>query len=135
MIQPDGKIVAAGGSFLEPEAVIVLARYNPNESLDCGFGTNGRVITKAPPEGNNQAFAMLLQPDGKIVVAGVSNDGSKNNFLVIHYRANGNLDQGFGIAGVVTTSFGQPNDWASGVALQPDGKILAAGRSMSAGTS
>jgi uncharacterized delta-60 repeat protein len=68
--QSDGKIVMAGTAF--PGVDIILARLNPNGSLDAGFGTNGKVVTDFG--GREDASAAVVQPDGKIVVAG-SHDG------------------------------------------------------------
>jgi uncharacterized delta-60 repeat protein/uncharacterized repeat protein (TIGR01451 family) len=112
-IQPDGKIVAAGGNSV--------ARYNPNGSLDTGFDGDGKVV----PSGIG-VWDMTLQPgDGRIVIAG--GGGSGGDFAVQRINPDGSQDSGFGTGGVATADFGG-GDSARGVALQPDGKIVAAGR-------
>ena len=131
-IQSDGKIVVAGTSSAARGdvgvAVFALARYLPNGDLDTTFGNpeisglarTGKVTTDFA--GNAQAFAVAIQGD-KIVVAGFS-DG---DFALARYEANGNLDTSFGSGGKVTTDFGGDNDGASALAIQTDGKIVAAG--------
>ncbi|MGW1624481.1 calcium-binding protein, partial [Streptomyces sp. NPDC002172] len=113
-VQPDGKIVAAGSSG----GRAALARYNTNGTLDPGFDGNGLVLT---PGGG--AEDMKLQGDGRIVVAGSGPGG----FNVLRYNTDGGLDSGFGNGGRVATSFGG-SDAAHGVALQSDGRIVAAGQ-------
>ncbi|MFN3603535.1 MAG: delta-60 repeat domain-containing protein [Leptonema sp. (in: bacteria)] len=76
------------------------------------------------------ARAIAIQPDGKILVAGVSNVSGSNDFAVVRYNSYGSLDGSFGSGGKVTTDFGSSdNDQAYAIALQSDGKILVAGYS------
>ncbi len=116
-IQADGKIVAAGEAAYGAE--FGLARYNPDGTLDVTFGDGGRVTTDIPPSG---AYAMAIQPDGKIVAA-----GGGRRFALVRYRPHGTLDPTFGGDGVVTTNFHPEYDVAYAVAIQADGKIVAAG--------
>ncbi|PBC62611.1 calcium-binding protein [Streptomyces sp. Tue6028] len=116
-VQSDGRIVAAGGSG----GRFALARYNGNGSLDTTFGTAGRVLTP----GGGGAQDVVLQSDGRIVVAG--NNGPGGDFAVLRYGTDGSPDSGFGTGGLVTTDLGG-SDQARGVALQSDGKIVAAGQ-------
>jgi uncharacterized delta-60 repeat protein/uncharacterized repeat protein (TIGR01451 family) len=116
-IQPDGKIVAAGGS----SGRFALARYLPNGSLDASFDGDGKVLTG----GGGGASDVVLQGDGRIVVAG--SNGPGGDFAVLRYNPDGSQDTGFGTGGVATVDFGGA-DAAYGVALQPDGKIVAAGQ-------
>ncbi|MFI1508742.1 calcium-binding protein [Streptomyces sp. NPDC020597] len=115
-LQPDGKIVAVGGSG----ARFALARYLPNGALDTGFDGNGRVITP----GGGAADVRLQPGDGRIVVAG--SNGTGGDLAVLRYNPDGSQDTGFGTGGLATADFGG-NDAARGVALQTDGKIVAAG--------
>lgn len=115
-VQPDGKIVAAGGS----SGRFALVRYNTDGPLDTGFDGNGRVLT---PGG--EAADVALQPnDGRIVVAG--SNGPGGDVAVLRYNPDGTQDTGFGTGGVAAADFGG-GDAAQGVALQADGKIVAAG--------
>jgi uncharacterized delta-60 repeat protein len=116
-IQADGKIVAAGGAGAE----FALARYDTDGTLDTTFGTNGKVTTGF----TDGAFAnaVAIQSDGKIVAAG----GAGAEFALARYDTDGSLDPTFGTGGTVTTSLTSGNDQANGVAIQADGKIVAAG--------
>lgn len=130
VIQPDGKIVVAGDVFRDTtRRDIVLIRYNLNGSLDASFGDSGKVITTISNR-DDLANAVAVQPDGKIIVVGTADsDGfTGGNFLVVRYQPNGSLDSDFGAGGVVIIN--QANtEVFNAVALQPDGKIVAAGRS------
>ena len=123
-LQPDGKLVVVG----DADASFALARYNPNGSLDESFGAGGKVITTFG--GSDQAAAVILQPDGKIVVAGQTDTGLSIDFALVRYMPDGSLDGAFGSGGRVTTNFiGNSDDLGSAVALQPDGKIVVGGSS------
>jgi uncharacterized delta-60 repeat protein len=137
-LQPDGKIIAAGTVFVdfipgEPsDTDFALARYNPNGSLDTTFGNGGTVMTDF--FGNeDDAFSVLIQPDGKIVAVGSANNpASYYDFAAVRYLSNGTIDTTFGGAGKVSTDFGDQNfDRARSAALQPDGRIVAAGFAIS----
>ena len=119
-VQPDGKIIWVG-SQSNPNFTFggtfefAVARFNPDGTLDSGFGSGGRVSTEffAPPLQGAQEFAaaVLVQPDGKILVAGSARQG-QNRFAPIQgaiarYNANGGLDSSFGTGGkVVSASHG-----------------------------
>jgi len=131
-VQPDGRIVAAGGAGGD----IALARYDANGSLDPTFGKGGMVLTDLPSS-REAALALLLQPDGKLVVSGsIFQRGSYGDFLIARYTASGALDQSFGNGGTVSTDI-QPDflDLGYGVALAPRGKIVVAGWGLPEGAS
>ncbi|MDQ6766152.1 MAG: dockerin type I domain-containing protein [Verrucomicrobiota bacterium] len=135
--QADGKIIAAGNTAIprppgeQRNSDIALARYNQDGSLDPSFGTNGIVISDFGPVPNyfaDDATALLIQPDGKIVIAGDSDGGGYYDFLVARYNTNGTLDATFGNGGFTKTDVGNGfEDGASDAVLQPDGKIICAG--------
>jgi uncharacterized delta-60 repeat protein len=127
-LQPDGKLVAAGIGQNGSNFDFALARYNPNGSLDTSFNGTGKVTTAIGPS-TDDAIDLALQPDGKLVAAGYSDNGSEHDFALARYNANGTLDPGFGSGGKVTTAIGSGTDEAYGLALQPDGKLVAAGQS------
>jgi uncharacterized delta-60 repeat protein len=97
---------------------------DPNGTLDATFGAGGRVTTDFAGD-DDQAFAVVLQPDGKIVAAGVAKTSRSADFALARYNANGTLDTTFGTGGRVTTDFAGDDDQAFAVVLQPDGKIVA----------
>lgn len=127
VIQPDGYIVAAGYANNGANNDFAVARYNPDGSLDPTFGTGGVAITDVAG-GDDQANAAAIQSDGKIVLAGNANTGLNSDFAVVRYNADGSLDTTFGTGGKVTTAVGTGSDAAFAVAIQPDGRIVAAGR-------
>ncbi len=131
-IQPDDKIVVAGSSNNGTNNDFALARYNADGSLDTSFDSDGKVTTAIGSAGD-AAYAVTLQSDGKIVVAGESNNPSNNvdnlRFALARYNADGTLDTDFGTGGKVTTDLGSTVDRISAIALQPDGKIVVAGES------
>lgn len=116
LLQPDGKIVLVGSYNYD----ILLVRYNADGSLDSRFGVNGRVTYSTPPSIDG-GLDSVLQPDGKIVVAGYADRGSE----IVRFNANGLIDPSFAANGIFKTesSFFVGNS----VALQPDGKIVAFG--------
>jgi uncharacterized delta-60 repeat protein len=123
-IQADGRIVATGG-----EGRFVLARYNLDGTLDGTFGLGGLVVTQFPAGIYDAAKSLALQADGKIVVAGDSESdlGASFNVGLARYNSDGSLDKSFSIDGFVTTHTGLASSPTHGVAIQPDGKIVAAG--------
>lgn len=134
-IQPDGKIVVVGQSCGGP-CVFALARYNADGSLDPSFGNGGVVKTAVSPYGAG-ATAVALQLDGKIVTAGWAafvGTSRGSSFALARYLPDGSLDPSFGSGGIAKTAFidvstcDECGDTASAVALQPDGKIVAAGQ-------
>ena len=125
-LQPDGKILLAGQSHNGIDYDFALARYNNDGSLDTGFGTGGKVSTSLGM-GNDLAYNVAVQTDGKIVVSGDSNNGIDDDFAVVRYHSDGTLDASFGTGGQVTTAVGAGTDKARAFALQPDGQILLAG--------
>ena len=130
-LQPDGKIIAAGNVFSVANGHVdfALARYLPDGVLDTTFGGDGRVITDFG--GASAASAVTLQPDHKIVAAGLA----FASFGLARYLPNGTLDTDFSDDGLVTTSLGAADDFsfAEGLVLQPDGRLVAAGSSTRTG--
>jgi uncharacterized delta-60 repeat protein len=142
VIQPDGKIVAAGDTYLGSNDDFALARYNADGSLDAaGFNASavnspaGTIRTNFPAGLDDAAFALALQTDGKIVAAGGSFNGTNDDFALARYNPNGSLDAaGFNasgaLPGTIQTNFaGSRDDAAFALSLQTDGKIAAAGHS------
>lgn len=137
-LQPDGKIVAAGATppvYDWPnnrnKQSFAVARLNDDGSLDGSFGAGGKAVTVIGS--NDLAYAVALQPDGKIVAAGKSLYAGKDRFAVARYNPNGTPDASFGSNGAATALVGDGGNQANAVRVQNDGKILAAGFASSGG--
>ena len=139
-LQPDGKIVAVGS--LEPprpgeetktlKTDFALVRLNPDGSPDAGFGTGGIVGTDFDTTWD-YGKAVALQPDGRILVGGVTSVLAFDNydFALARYLPDGRLDPSFSgdgkLVANMSTSKGIADDWIEAVALAPDGDVIAAG--------
>lgn len=119
-LQADGKIVMVGGTFAD----FVLARFNADGSLDSTFDADGRVTTDMQSGQQEEALAVAIQPDGKIVVAGYSGTARAARFALARYHPDGSLDTEFGAQGKVVSSV---VGIAYAIAIQPDGKLLLVG--------
>jgi uncharacterized delta-60 repeat protein len=125
-IQPDSSIVVAGTVSSGSNNSFGVARYNANGMLDNSFGMNGKVITPGGVS-DDEAYSIVLQPDGKIVIGGYSSNGVNDDFGLVRYLSNGNQDSTFGINGRVITAIGDSDEDVYSVLVQPDGKLVAAG--------
>jgi uncharacterized delta-60 repeat protein len=126
-LQADGKIVAAGVAVVSGMEDFALARYNTNGSLDPTFDGDGKVTTDFAGD-FDQAFGLAIQADGKIVAGGRADVSGTFDFALARYNTDGSLDTGFDGDGKVTTDFVSGSfDQAFGLAIQGDGKIVAAG--------
>jgi len=112
-VQSDGKIVAAGRAG-EGNTDFGVARFTPHGALDPTFGGDGRVVTSVSSK-IDEAFAVTIQADGKIVLAGGA--GGLTRFALVRYEPDGDLDPTFGGDGKVTTNF-SPNADGANAALQ-----------------
>jgi uncharacterized delta-60 repeat protein len=129
-VQRDGRIVVAGASTVEVKPArkrIALVRLNRNGTVDGRFGTR---LTR--PASGGTASAVLVRPDGRIIVAGVAYRDpwghQTTRWLVAGYLANGRLDRSFGDQGFVLANFGTGDDSASSILPQPDGKLVVGGQ-------
>ncbi len=135
ILQPNGKIVAAGGTWTGSDYDFALARYNPDGSLDTNadadpassFDLDGKAITPNAV-GLDTARAIAMQEDGKLVASGYTYIGSGNaDFAVARFNPDGSLDGSFDTDGATAIDLGTTNDQATGLAVQEDGKIVAGG--------
>lgn len=123
LLKPDGRILITGDFNFS----FVTICYNSNGTLDTSFGSGGKATTSFTP---NTAYSnsIALQLDGKILLAGnVFISGSFDNFALARLLPNGAIDGTFGIGGNVTTLFSSYDDHLFALAIQSDGKIVAAG--------
>ncbi len=130
LLQPDGKLILGGFTAatiggISPQDLVLL-RLNTTGTLDSSFGTGGKVKTDLGST-TDWVVALARQSDGKILAGSLY--GPLNgpwDFALARYQANGTVDTTFGTGGKVVTDFGG-NDRVAGLAVQPDGKILAVG--------
>ena len=130
-LQADGKIVVAGHeyNYATDDSDFFVARYNPDGSRDDTFSGDG-IVTMDFGGHDDRAKALVVQPDGKIVVAGYSveldtDDVPSRDFALARYDPDGTLDATFSGDGKRTTNFA--DDTAHDIALQSDGKIVVGG--------
>ena len=125
IVQSDGKIVAVGSAPVGNNPGFALVRYNADGSLDSSFGSGGKVVHTVL---NTDYFSFrdaALQPDGKIIASGrFSAPPSSNWDTIVRCNTNGSRDTSFAANGVFTAA---ANLYLDGIALQPDGKLVAFG--------
>ncbi|OAI56761.1 hypothetical protein AYO49_00600 [Verrucomicrobiaceae bacterium SCGC AG-212-N21] len=130
VVQPDGKIVAAGRASDGTKTNFAIVRYLPSGTLDQSFGSGG-VVTVAIGVGDSSANSVALQRDGKIVAGGYATNASEWKFALVRLNSNGVLDTSFGGGGTIMTKISTTEqDVCEGVAIQSDGKIVAVGRNV-----
>jgi uncharacterized delta-60 repeat protein len=122
LVQPDRSIIVAGNA--NGSATMTVTRLKPDGSLDTTFGSGGTTSVAFGSLANPLGGA-VRQPDGKLVIAGYTQDGE--DVAVARLNANGSLDAGFGAAGKKTVDFGAAT-FGNAVALAPNGPIVVAGQ-------
>lgn len=135
-VQADGKIVVVGSvTKADEQDDFGVMRLNIDGSLDSSFGNGGKLLVDVG--GINlvdRAYSIVIQPDGKLLIAGSSSDGNSDIFSLVRLNLDGSLDQSFGSDGKLLVDVGDETDFGSCIALQADGKILMAGSSHHGGT-
>jgi uncharacterized delta-60 repeat protein len=130
VVQANGKIVVSGQRCNSTVTVCdaSLVRYNANGALDNTFSGDGKVWTDFGGGDNGAIGGLVVQSNGKIVIAGYMYNGSDYDFAVYRYNANGTLDTTFSSDGLVNIAFGSGrNDYSYELILQSGGKIVMAG--------
>ena len=125
VVQDDGKILVGGAittSFTDPFYGIMVC-YTPEGKLDLAFGDSGKVVLTQ----STGLSSIAIQKDGKIITGGTADVG-ESEFYVGRLNTDGSYDKSFGDRGYVYTRFFKnKRDGLASIALQPDGKLLAAG--------
>jgi uncharacterized delta-60 repeat protein len=137
VLAPDGDVVVTGSFWpVDPEATddVLLARFTGAGALDATFGVGG-VVTTDVGAGDDGAAGVVLEPDGRVVVAGnhTATDGSTADALLARYDAGGVLDASFGMSGLVIADLGSAQDHVWDLLRQPDGKLVVVGAAGPAG--
>lgn len=123
-VQSDGKVVTAGEALVNGERVMVSERLTATGALDPSYGVGGVVTISLG--GYGCANALVIQPDGKIVLAGTGNGNGALDFAAVRLNSNGSLDTGFGHGGIVTIPIGGAAI-ANAVALTSTGQLVLVG--------
>jgi uncharacterized delta-60 repeat protein len=126
-LQKDGKIILGGFTEVNNQLQFALLRYTPEGMLDPSFNTTGKVILNVSPDGDESIYAVLVQDDGKILVAGDAFNGTNTDFAIIRLNSNGSLDNTFSGDGKLLIDINANYNDAIDVALLPNGKIILAG--------
>ncbi|MCX7211177.1 MAG: DUF4347 domain-containing protein, partial [Burkholderiales bacterium] len=133
IVQADGKILMSGSSTTGSAAEFSLIRLNVDGSLDTSFDVDGKLLMPVgsfiPLGSGDYSYSLSLQPDGKILMAGYSSNGTDNDFSLIRLNVDGSLDTSFNVDGKLLVPVGSGADIGRSLSLQPDGKILMAGYS------
>ncbi|HEV7862224.1 MAG TPA: delta-60 repeat domain-containing protein, partial [Acidimicrobiia bacterium] len=139
VVQPDGKIVVAGVTFedvvtMRPHGDFIVARYLSSGEPDLAFGIGGVMTTDFGDGSYDEPYAIVLQPDGKLVLGGYTNSGGGPGVLfgadqlaLARYTANGLLDPSYGHGGKVIFDGGSLDERILALALARDGTLLAGG--------
>ncbi len=131
VVDEDGRILVIGITVESATSSfeIFAVRLMPDGSYDSSFGTNG-IARYDIGAGDDYANDVILQPDGKLIIGGGTNDDGTNlyeNFCLIRLNDDGSLDQSFGNSGIVVTEISSSYERIIDMVLQDDGKLIVAG--------
>jgi uncharacterized delta-60 repeat protein len=129
-LQPDGKILLLTRVLSAPtDGPVCVTRLTTTGALDRDFGPGGNVLLNE--NGGAFANAIAVQPDGRIVVGGAVSTDEQLDAIVYRLNPDGGTDNTFDGDGKATLSFGaSSDDTVTDIALQPDGRIVLAGRAI-----
>jgi uncharacterized delta-60 repeat protein len=124
-LQPDGKVLLAGYCRTASNNDFCSARYHTDGTLDTSWNGTGKAVTPIG-RSTDDAHAMALQRDGKVLLAGQCFNGTQNVFCILRYLTDGSLDTSWNATGSVMTPIGSFGS-ANAIALQGDDKVIVAG--------
>jgi uncharacterized delta-60 repeat protein len=125
-LDSNNNIIAAGNFFDGTKGNFALAMYKGDGTLDSGFNVDGQLVSNFGNSDN--AIALTVQNNGRIVVGGYYTDASSNShFEIVRYTSAGLLDPSFNGTGLATVNFGNAQDFLSAIEIQNNGKIIAGG--------
>lgn len=127
-VQEDGKIILVGNYDNNYYTDPAIARFNEDGTIDTTFGVDGLVKFDLSAQFDD-FNDVVVQPDGKIVVAGSSYKYGTDDFLLVRFNEDGSTDNSFGVDGFVYSDFDETEDVIYSVLLQKDKKILVSGYS------
>jgi uncharacterized delta-60 repeat protein len=125
------KILLAGSCSVSSQTRYCITRFTSNGTVDASFGSGGSVSVDAVAGGQDYAYAMAVQADGKILLTGQAfntiSSSTVFDYATVRYNANGSLDTGFGSGGAVITRVANSYSEARAIVVHDDGKIVVAG--------
>jgi uncharacterized delta-60 repeat protein len=124
---PGGKIAVAGYAETSLTPRYAIGQYLSGGKLDKSFGHKG-INTVDVTKGGDTAYGLARQADGNLILAGYVDRAGAADWGIVRFGPKGRLDKGFGNGGKVITAFGPAYDYAYGVAVQPNGKIVVVGQ-------
>lgn len=127
VIQPDGKIVAAGVAVKGDVSDAAIVRVDDGGTPDAGFGSGGKLAIDFGGGENDRAYALVRQPSGRLVIAGHAGTLPNLTFALAGITTGGQLDATFGVAGRTVTPFPSGESFAQALAIMPDGRLVAGG--------
>jgi uncharacterized delta-60 repeat protein len=127
-LQSDGKIVAVGHTDNNAAITFAAARYNTDGSLDTTFNGTGKQTIDFPGNNDELAYGVIVQGDGKIVLAGLAAELNNGDFALARLNSNGSLDTSFSGDGMTTFDFASGEDGARAVVKDSSGRYVLAGR-------
>jgi len=124
-VQPDGKLVAVGQTWSSiSNKDFFIARFLPDGTLDGNnFGNGGKTPIIAS-YGDDAAFGVTVQPDGKILVVGEAHDGGPSHTVVLRMTSFGGIDYAFGTNGFARVYQSGVNLYGRRISQAPDGRIV-----------
>jgi len=129
LVLSDGKILASGIYDNYGRNAVTAVRYNTDGSLDEAFGEGGIVQTYfAETQVVGEQNGLGLQSDGKIIISGYTTSATDYDFAVMRLNSDGSVDSSFGTDGRTLTEIGDKQDYAYGLTIQDDDKIVMVGR-------
>ena len=128
VIDSQERIVVAGRTGNKKDSDFALARYTSDGKLDRTFGTKG-IVTTDFGSGDDWGQSLAIDSQGRLIVAGYSNNGNDDDFALARYKSDGKLDRTFGTKGIVTTNFGSGNDYGDSLVIDSKGRLVVAGHS------
>lgn len=124
-----GRLLVAGGA----QRSVAVARYRPDGTLDPTFGLHGRLTFSIGADTDDDAAAIAVGGDGRIVLGGISYSfpDAASDAILVALTPDGRFDKTFAGGGVLRLDLGSIADTIEFVAVRPDGRILAIARTLS----
>ena len=129
ILQTDGKILVGGQTIFSPAVApeFLAIRYNTDGSIDNCFDGDGKAITPLGVSGSGRPNSILLQSDGRILLASSAIDIPDTDIAIVRHNSDGTLDTSFDADGKAIYELPNAGDAIYDTAIQPDGKIVAVG--------